>query len=87
MKSSSRSRGPRRNPFRSEQDAFRVVVYIVAVALIIVLATTLISTWLGVVLAIITVAAGLIQTVIWLAALLGAPDDSEPQAPVDGQED
>jgi hypothetical protein len=66
---------PRRNPFRSEQDAFRVLLYILAAALIIFLAATLISTWLGVVLAIIAVALGTIQTTIWLRDMINAPSD------------
>ncbi len=86
MEKSSQASKPRRNPFRSEQDAFRVVVYIVVAALVIVLATRLISTWLGVVLAIIALAAGLIQTVSWLAQMLGDPAVEDP-APRRGRSD
>lgn len=76
MMQSGQPSEPLRNPFRSERDAFRVVVYVVVVGLVIFLAATLVATWLGAVLGIIAVAAGLIQTVLWLREMLSAPESS-----------
>lgn len=73
------SGGPTRNPFRSEQDAFRIVVYVVVAGLIVFLAATLVATWLGVVLAIVAVAAALVKIVAWLSELLGDPAPSQRQ--------
>jgi hypothetical protein len=72
-----------RNPFRSEADAFRVLVIIVIAAAIVISAAELIATWLGVTLALIAIALGLWQAVGWLRVGLGEreadpPDQAEP---------
>lgn len=75
MSASGQDGKPLRNPLRSERDAFRVLVYIVVAALLIVLAATLVGTWAGVVLALVALVLGLTQTVSWLAAMLSTPED------------
>jgi hypothetical protein len=69
---------PMRNPFQSEEDAFRVLVIIVAAALIVVAAAVLISQTVGAILAVIAIAAGIWKSVGWLRSALGAPE-GEPE--------
>lgn len=64
-----------RNPFRSEADAFRILVMIVVVAAVVIAAALLVGSWLGVVLGLIAIAFGLKATVGWLRVGLGEPDD------------
>jgi hypothetical protein len=70
--------GQPRNPFRSEEDAFRIFVMIVVVAVIVVATAVLISTTLGAILGVIAVTVGLWRAGRWLAEMLGAPDDDDP---------
>jgi hypothetical protein len=68
-----------RNPFRKEEDAFRVLVIIVVAAAIVIASAVLISRTLGAILAAIAITIGLWKTVGWLGSALGEPD--EEQAP------
>lgn len=63
-----------RNPFRSEADAFRILVMIVVVAAAVIAAALLVGSWLGVVLGLIAIAFGLKATVGWLRVGLREPD-------------
>jgi len=70
-----------RNPFRSEADAFRVLVIIVIAAAIIIAAALLVGSWLGAVLGLIAIALGLRSTVAWLRiGLQDRTDDDEEEA-------
>lgn len=64
-----------RNPFRSEADAFRVLVIIVIAAAVVIAAAELIATWLGVTLALLAIALGLWQAVGWLRVGLGEREE------------
>lgn len=55
-----------RNPFRSEADAFRVLVIIVIAAAVVIAAALLVGSWLGAVLGLVAIALGLRSTVGWL---------------------
>lgn len=66
-----------RNPFKSEQDAFRILVVIVAVAAIVIACAVLISTTLAAILGVIAVAIGVWRAGGWLAQMLGPPDDED----------
>ncbi len=68
-----------RNPFQSEEDAFRILVLIIAVAVIVIACAVLISTTLGAILGVIAIAIGLWRAGSWLAQMLGAPDDDDEQ--------
>lgn len=68
-----------RNPFKSEEDAFRVLVIIVAAAVIVIAAAVLISSTVGAILAAIAIALGLWKTVGWLMVALGEPDEDDGQ--------
>ena len=67
-----------RNPFRSEADAFRVLVIIVIAAAIVVAAAVLVASWLGAVLALIAIALGLWSTIGWLRAGLAEREEEPP---------
>jgi hypothetical protein len=67
-----------RNPFRSEADAFRVLVIIVIAAAVVIAAAELIATWLGVTLALIAIALGLWQAVGWLRVGLSEREEDPP---------
>ncbi len=69
-----------RNPFQSEEDAFRVLVIIVAAAVIVIASAVLISQTLGAILAVIAVCLGLWKSAGWLKVALGEPDD-DPDDP------
>ncbi|MCB0876233.1 MAG: hypothetical protein R2718_11800 [Solirubrobacterales bacterium] len=71
--------GDPRNPFQSEEDAFRILVMIIAVAVVVIATAVLISTTLGAILGVIAVAVGLWRAGRWLAEMLGAPDDQDPR--------
>jgi predicted PurR-regulated permease PerM len=70
-----------RNPFQSEEDAFRILVMIIAAAVIVIACAVLISTTLGAILAAIAIAIGLWRSAGWLKVMLGAPDEEDPPAP------
>ena len=67
-----------RNPFQSEEDAFRILVMIIAAAVIVIACAVLVSTTLGAILAVIAIAVGLWRAGGWLGQMLGAPDDDDP---------
>ncbi|MBA2523977.1 MAG: hypothetical protein H0V25_11720 [Solirubrobacterales bacterium] len=67
-----------RNPFRSEADAFRLLVMIVAAAAVVIAAALLVGSWLGVTLALIAVSVGLYASIGWLRLGLGERDE-EPE--------
>ena len=64
-----------RNPFRSEADAFRVLVMIVVAAAIVIAASLLVGTWLGGALAIVAIGLGAWASLRWLRVGLGERDD------------
>ena len=66
-----------RNPFQSEEDAFRILVMIIAAAVIVIACAVLISTTLGAILAVVAIVIGLWRAGGWLGQMLGAPDDDE----------
>ena len=66
-----------RNPFRSEADAFRIVVMIVAAAGIVIASAVLISTTLGAILALIAILAGIWAPVGWLRVALSEREEEE----------
>ena len=66
-----------RNPFKSEQDAFRILVVIVAVAAIVIACAVLISTTLAAILGVLAVAIGLWRAGGGLGQMLGPPDDED----------
>ena len=66
-----------RNPFKSEQDAFRILVVIVAAAAIVIACAVLISTTLAAILGVIAVSIGLWRAGGWLGQMLGPPDDED----------
>ena len=67
-----------RNPFRSEADAFRVLVIIVIVAAIVIAAALLVGSWLGFVLALIAIALGIRSTIGWLRDGLAEREEGPP---------
>jgi hypothetical protein len=69
-----------RNPFQSEEDAFRVLVIILAAAVIVIASAVLISQTLGAILAVIAIALGLWKSAGWLKVALGEPDDDSAGA-------
>lgn len=70
-----------RNPFRSEADAFRILVMIIIAAAIVIAAAVLVAAWLGGVLAAIAVALGLRATVGWLRVGLSEREEDAPEEP------
>ncbi len=60
--------GPRRNPFKNEGDAFRIVVMFVIAAVVVIAATELVGGWLGALIAAALVVAGIWATAGWLRA-------------------
>jgi hypothetical protein len=72
--------GEMRNPFRNESDAFRVLVMIVVAAAAVIAAAELIGTWLGVILALVAISAGIYASIGWLRVGLGEADDPDPPA-------
>ena len=69
-----------RNPFRSEADAFRILVMIVVAAAAVIAAAVLVGTWLGVVLALVACGLGLYASVGWLRVGLRERPGSEADA-------
>lgn len=73
-----------RNPFRSEADAFRVLVIVAIAGAIIVAGAVLVGTWLGVVLGLIAIALAIRSIVGWLRVALQDREedpDGEPFTP------
>lgn len=70
-----------RNPFQSEEDAFRILVMIIAVAVIVIACAVLISTTLGAILGVIAIGVGLWRAGGWLAQMLGEPDEDDSDGP------
>ncbi len=70
-----------RNPFQSEEDAFRILVMIIAVAVIVIACAVLISATLGAILGVIAIAVGLWRAGGWLAQMLGEPDEDDSGGP------
>jgi hypothetical protein len=70
-----------RNPFQSEEDAFRILVMIIAVAVIVIACAVLISAALGAILGAIAIAVGLWRAGSWLAQMLGEPDEDDRSQP------
>ena len=70
-----------RNPFRSEADAFRVLVMFVVAAAAVIASAVLISTAVGAILAVIAIAIGLWRSGSWLGQMLGEPDDDVASGP------
>jgi hypothetical protein len=68
---------PLRNPFRSEADAFRLLVIVGVSVAAIVAAAALGGPWLGVPVAVILIAAGIRASYRWLRRSLQAPSESE----------
>lgn len=66
-----------RNPFRSEADAFRLLVIIGLSVLAVVVATLLGGAWLGVPVAVVLVALGARAGYLWLRQALG--EEAEPE--------
>ncbi len=66
-----------RNPFKSEQDAFRILVIIVAVAAVVIACAVLVSPALGAILGALAVAVGLWRAGGWLVVMLGEPDEED----------
>ncbi len=67
-----------RNPFQSEEDAFRILVMIIAAAVIVIACAVLVSATLGAILAVIAIAIGLWRSAGWLKVMLGEPDEEDP---------
>ncbi len=76
-----------RNPFQSEEDAFRVFVIIAAAAVIVIASAVLISQTLGAILAVIAIALGLWKSAGWLRVALGEPDDDSADSSPRGSND
>ena len=70
-----------RNPFQSEEDAFRILVMIIAVAVIVIACAVLISTTLGAILGVIAIAVGLWRAGGWLARCSASPTRTSSGGP------
>lgn len=73
-----------RNPFRSEADAFRLLVIIGGAVAAIAAAAALGGPWLGVPIAVILIAAGTRASYRWLRRSLQAPAEGEAQPDGEG---
>ena len=67
-----------RNPFRSEADAFRLLLIIGAAVVAITLAGVLGGPWVGVPVAVLLIGAGIRAAYRWLRQGIENPDDDEP---------
>lgn len=65
---------PLRNPFRSEADAFRLLVIIGVAVAVIVVAAKLGGPWVGVPVAIVVIGLGIRATALWLRAAVAERD-------------
>ncbi|HET6830951.1 MAG TPA: hypothetical protein VFH44_06320 [Solirubrobacterales bacterium] len=70
-----------RNPFQSEEDAFRILVVIVAAAVVVIGCAVLVSPTLGAILGVVAVGIGLWRAGGWLAVMLGEPDEEDRPGP------
>ena len=66
-----------RNPFKSEADAFRILVMILVAAAIVIVCAVLVSVTLAAILAVVAVAIGLWRAGGWLGRMLGPPDEDD----------
>ena len=73
-----------RNPFRSEADAFRIVVMIVVAGAIVIGSALLISSTVGAILALIAILIGAWATVGWLRVALSERDEEPGPGPPSG---
>ena len=73
-----------RNPFRSEADAFRIVMMIVVAGGIVIASAVLISSTVGAVLALIAILAGVWATIGWLRVALSERDEEPGPGPPPG---
>jgi hypothetical protein len=64
-----------RNPFRSEGDAFRLVVLILVSGALIVASAVLVSRTVALVVAGLLLGVGLVRTGIWIRRSIASPDD------------
>lgn len=69
-----------RNPFRNEADAFRILVMFIVAAAIVIAAAIVVGTWLGVILALAAIAAGIYATIGWLRVGLGERTETDGAA-------
>jgi hypothetical protein len=67
----------RRNPFRREQDAFRILVIVAAAAVVVIAVAIAISATAGALLGLIFVLLGGYFAARWLQYELGSPDPDE----------
>lgn len=65
----------RRNPFRNEADAFRILVIVVLAAAIVIAAAVLIAPWLGAALGLAALVLACWSVVGWLRVELSEPDE------------
>jgi hypothetical protein len=63
---------PQRNPFRSEGDAFRLLITVVAAGALVVAVTVLTRPLVGALVGLVLVAVGLWRTWGWIRAWFGA---------------
>jgi hypothetical protein len=61
---------PFRNPFRSEEDAFRLLVIMIVAIAVMVAAAKLGGPWVGVPVAVVVIGLGVRATVLWLRIAL-----------------
>ena len=66
---------PRRNPFRNEADAFRILVIVVITAAVIIAAAKLIDGWVGAALGLIAFVAATWSVAGWLLTELAERDE------------
>lgn len=64
-----------RNPLQNESDAFRVLVMILAGFGVVVAASEIVGSWLGLTLGLILIGIGLYFTIGWLRVGLKSTDD------------
>lgn len=74
-------RQPLRNPFRSEQDAFRLLLIVGGAVLGIVVAATLGGPWVGVPVAVLLGAMATRATYRWLRGALGQREETGEEDP------
>ena len=76
---------PMRNPFRNEADAFRILVMFMVAAAAVIAATVLVGGWLGAIVALVAIGAGIYAAVGWLRVGLGEREEPDgPEAPPGG---
>lgn len=68
---------PLRNPFRSEADAFRLLLIVGGAVLAVVVAATLGGPWVGGPVALLLLVIGTRATYRWLRRAMGEPDSEE----------